>query len=784
MNIKTFLLTLFLLTTSLFSQTPQQPKQWKILGISVSGNISAEPSAIIANSGLNIGDMITIPGEQTRNAVVRLWELNIFSDIKIEIENTVNDGVYLVINVKENPRLGKIEIEGEDELSETDILKKINLVKGQVITPQELNKSIKEIKKEYEKEGYLQTSITTETTEITNDSTLKGKYLLRFIIDEGNEVTVSSIQFYGNKNFSDDDLKDEFSDTHEKVWWKFWRSSKLDKKKYEEDKKKIVQFYRKNGYRDAELISDSLQVNDDKETLTLKLFVYEGKQYKIRNIVWEGNTVVTNAELNARLGIQPGEIYNAEKLERNLRGNEEQTDVSSRYLDNGYLMVNIEPEEQKVGEDSVDITIQIRERNQFKVAKVEIRGNNKTQEKVIRRELYTRPADYFSRAAIIRSIRQLSVLNYFNPERIKPDTRFVDDKTVDVVFDVEEKSSDTFNMSVGYSEAYGFTGALGVTFNNFSLAHPLSGGGGQILNFDWQFGVDNQYRTFSISFKEPWLFDTPTSAGFSVYDSKYNYGYSVSQRGGTLSLGRRFKFPDDFFSGNWIFRVQQIESNSAYFLSGSQFSITQIISRNSINNPLFPTQGSNVSLSTEFSGPPLLPGRAEYTKHIFSLDWYTPAFNNQKFAFYIGSQIGTILSLGNKLDIPPLEYFYMGGTGLGQASVTPLRGYDDRVIGPFNTTLGTQGGTVMAKHTAELRFNVALNPIPIYLLTFAEAGNVWSDISKTEIFELKRAAGIGARLLINPIGLLGFDYGYGFDAVTKDGDPSGWKFQFQFGRGF
>ncbi len=795
---KFFLVLLFLFSIGfqLSSQTKKQQQEYKILGISVVGNKSSETAAIIANAGLNIGDVLNVPGEQTRTAITRLWGLKIFSDIQIDVENFVGDGVYLLIKVEEHPRLDKVEFRGTDELSEDDLLKKINVLKGQIISPQEINKMIKVMKKAYEEDGYLQAQITSEIVP-SADTAAHGKVVLRFHVDEGSDVRIGKIVFYGNKFFSSDDLKDEMGDTHEKKWWKFWRTGKLEKKKYVDDKKKLIQFYKKNGFRDAELMSDSIDYTISKDRMALKLFIYEGPQYKIRNITWEGNTVFKTEALNARLGMTAGEMYNMEKFERNLRSNEEQSDVSSLYLDNGYLTMQVEPEETKVGGDSLDIVIKIREHNQFRIGKVDIRGNNKTQERVIRRELYSRPGDYFSRSNIIRSIRQLSVLNYFNPEKIKPDTRFVDDKNVDVVFDVEEKSSDTFNASVGYSGAFGFTGAIGLTFNNFYLAEPFSGGGGQVLNFDWQFGGGSLYtmRTVSLSFREPWMFNTRTSFGFSLYDTETKYTYQIHQTGGTVSLGRRFTFPDDYFSGSWTLRIQKLDVTNGGFYYGNtgksnQFSITQVISRNSINSPLFPSQGSNIALTTELSGSPFLPGDVSYSKHIFSTDWYVPLFNSARVALYLGSQFGSLVKFNNTdSKIPPIEYFNMGGTGIGYVNTTQLRGYEDRSIGVGNLSYGEYGGTVMEKVTAELRFNVSLNPIPIYFLAFAEGGNVWDRIGSAELFDLKRSAGLGARLLINPIGLLGFDYGYGFDSVVSSAagvpiEPSGWKFHFQFGRGF
>lgn len=786
---------ILLVGTCVFAQENfQNPTQYKILGISVAGNSLAEPAAIIGNSGLKVGDDITVPGEQTRTAIQRLWNLRIFSNVVIEAESFVGNGVYVLIKVEEYPRLEKVVYEDNDELDNDDLDKKINVTKGQIISPQEINRIVKAILKAYEEEGYLQAAIKTELID-SDDEGAKERKTLKLTIDEGTDARIRQVIFYGNSFYDDSELKSELPDIHEKRWWKFWRTGKLEKKKYEEAKQALLNFYKKNGFRDAEIIADSI-VFADIESIHLKLYLHEGPRYKIGTITWEGNTVFKTEALNTRLGFTEGEIYNAEKFERNLRGNEDQTDVASLYLDNGYLTVSIEPEEVKAGNDVLNLIIRVRERNQFKINAVDVRGNTKTQERVIRRELYVRPGDYFSRSNIIRSIRQLSVLNYFNPEKIKPDTKFIDDKNVDVVFEVEEKSSDTFNASVGYSGAFGATGALGLTFNNFDITEPFSGGGGQVLNFDWQFGEGSRYRTFSISFREPWVYDTPTSFGFSLYDTKQDYYIKIRQTGGTISLGRRLKWPDDYFSATWTFRFQRnnVEDiyGSSYYSSlyrsgvSSQFSISQVIQRNSVNSPLFPTQGSNISLFTEIAGSPILPGDATYNKHIFNADFYVPVFNSSRLALYFGSQYGAIFGFNDAYtDIPYIETFYMGGTGLGQIATTPLRGYDDRSIAPVDVQNRYLPGTVMSKQTVELRFNVALNPIPIYFLGFAEAGNVWQNVKKTEIFDLKRSAGLGARLLINPIGLLGFDYGYGYDnSVPGVKTPSGWKFHFQFGRGF
>ena len=538
-------------------------------------------------------------------------------------------------------------------------------------------------------------------------------------------------------------------------------------------------------------MSDSIWYSPDKVDMFILIRVYEGPQYKIRNITWEGNTVYSDTVLNERLDIRPGEVYNAQKLEQNLRGNESQSDVSSLYLDNGYLRFSLEPRETRVAEDSVDITIRVYELNQYKIGHVAIKGNTKTHERVIRRELFTRPGDYFSRASILRSLRQLQVLNYFNPEKIKPDYNIVDDKTVDLAYEVEEKSSDNVNASIGYSGAFGVTGALGFTINNFNIADPLGGGAGQILNFEWQFGTTNTYRTFTLGFTEPWLFDTPTLVGVSLYNTRQFYYGDLEQTGGSLRIGRRFKWPDIYFRGDWIItgqhnNVRQTVNSLAFPLGRtSQVAVTQVITRNSIDNPVFPTSGSNVSLSTEISGGPFLPGNIDFHKWVFNSEWYMPMFGSSRVALYLNSQYGYLAPFYSNPIYISTDLFFMGGTGLGFISTTPLRGYEDQAIGPRTITDQPAGGRVMTKQTAEFRVAVALSPIPIYFLGFVEGGNVFESFSKADFFDLKRSYGFGARLQINPIGLIGFDYGYGVDDVQpKDGKPDGWHFHFVFGKGF
>lgn len=800
---------------------------YKILGISVEGNKSADAATIIANSGLKTGDEIQVPGDQTLNAIRQLWALKIFSDVQILIERKLENGVFLLIKVEEFPRLEKVVFEGNDEIGTGDIEEKITFIRGQVFTQNDITNLIRKIKDLYIEDGFLNARITpiyySYLSADTSDgdiyitwrnqkdfsdeyellyesgdiyysdlvSRIRDRVLIKLLIEEGDEVIVRKIEFTGNKAFDDDELAGEMDETSESVWWKFWTSAQFKPDKFKEDLDRIVQFYYKNGYRDAYIVRDSLFYYNDNKDLKIIIDVYEGLQYKIRNISWEGNTVYPDETLNARLDFAKGDIYNFEKFEQNLRGNETQTDVYALYLDNGYLTFSLNYTEEKVPPDSIDIKIKVQENNQFKIGKVNILGNDKTKEKVIRRELYTLPGDYFNRGYLFRSIQQLANLQYFNVEKLYGpqgiETKLSSDSTVDIGFRVEEKSSDYLNASVGYSGTFGFSGAIGITLTNFSISEPFSLGGGQILSFNWQFGVGNLYRTFTLGFTEPWLFDTPTSVGFEVFDTRQQYIYDLRQTGGTIKVGRRLKWPDDFFyiQGRFKYQYNDVIEGQNFYAEGrtNQFTLGGIISRQNIDNPIFPSQGSNVSLDAEISGGPVLPGDVDYLKTLFKAEWYQRLFNSNRLVLYTIADLGYIDEIVKGTQIQPFEFFYMGGNGLIIAT-TPLRGYDDRTVGPRNAQGNVIGGRVMTRYTAELRFAVTLDPIPLYLLSFAEAGNVFESFEKTDIFNLRRSVGFGARILLNPIGLIGFDLGYGFDRMKTNNQEPDWLFHFQFGRGF
>jgi outer membrane protein insertion porin family len=803
-------------------QQQQRPQPIKILGIRVESPTPVDTTSIIFFSGLQTGDMVDPRSSRIPEAIKNLWKRRLYADVNIVVDRVTASGLYLLIKVVEARHVSATQVLGNSAVSTKDIIKALDKKEGDIITPYDLELGQKAIKKLYDKENkpFAKVEVKSELTDTAG--------FARIVITAKESVTffIKSITFPGAKAFTNQEIAAGFEDTKVKQWWEIWKSDKFEQKKYEKDRdERLLTFFRKNGYVDAQILGDSLTFNDTTETVDIAIKVDEGRKIFIRNISFEGNLVFPSEFLAYRLGMGKGDLYNADKFDKNLNGNEDQTDVSSIYLNNGYLTAKLEKEEKRAAADSVDIVIRVFERNQFTVRRVEIEGNTKTKDKVVRRELFVRPGDFFNRAAVIRSVRALGQINYFNPEKLRPDVKLADNSNVDITFKVEERSNDTFNASFGYAGVFGFTGSVGITLNNFSVLEPLQGGGGQIFNLNYErgggFGQQgaNQFsfaqgaiETFTLGLTETWLFDEPTTLGFNIFSTQ-QLVFNSQRIGASLNLGRRFRFPDDFFRGDWV--IQGLDNrlitptgsnpNANFFIPGLEFSVTQTISRVSIDNALFPSDGSRFSFQTKLAGGAFGLGVIDYFKNQFSLESFTPLLQiaeQNRLALRLNAELGYVTSLGatninNKNLIPPLERYYMGGTVLGGFAITPLRGYPDRQIGTRSPAEGNvqgnvpDGGRAMMLLNAELRFAVTLNPVPIYAMAFVEAGNVWDNASQINPFDLKRSAGVGLRFLIQPIGLLGFDYAYGFDRILgtngqpirfDDNGPPGWRFHFQFGR--
>jgi len=774
-----FTIGLFLLSGLTYSQ--DGPATYRIIGINTTGNKLYDSKTIVAYSGLKIGQEISIPSDETRDAIQKLWSLGLFNDIQLFIDKKIGTDIYLIIKVDELPRIEKIDISGNDKLSEGDLEPYIELVPGQVVSDQRLKDIEYYVQKHYETEGYPLAEV--KVDKLVSSS---NEARIRIKIEEGKKVTVRNILVQGNKYVSSDDITGAM-ETSTKSWWKFWDGANYEKKKIEDDKQLIVDLYREKGFKDAEVEDVEIKLSPDKEDADIIVKIDEGNLFFVNNIKFENNKLYSDTILFQRLDFDRGDVYNQKKLNQNIYGNETETDISALYYDNGYLGFGADIVEKVSGKDKVDITIKISENNQFKLGRISFEGNDKTKDKVLRRELYTIPGDYFNRSNLKRSLQQLNALNYFNPEQLGQDISLENDSTVNIKFSVQERSSDQFNASVGYSGSFGFTGALGLTFNNFDLLNPLRGGAGQILNFTWQFGEGGLYRTFSIAFQEPWFLNTPTLLGFNLYDTRSNYYYDVRETGAIINAGRRFKWPDDYFRGDWALKFQSTDviNGGDYYQTGlrNQVSIRQTITRSTVFDPIFPVSGTKISNSTELSGGPFLPGNLEFIKNIFTAELYTPFIRNTKLTLYTNFNFYFVNAIGKDKYLPPTELFYMGGNGLAYNTIA-LRGYDDRVVGPKNTYNNPIGGKVALKYSLELRYPVSLDPIPIFILAFAEAGNVWTDISKTDPLDLRKSVGFGTRLMLPAVGLIGFDFGYGFDrSIEQRLDPK-WVFHFQFGRGF
>ncbi|MCU0427033.1 MAG: BamA/TamA family outer membrane protein [Candidatus Kapabacteria bacterium] len=818
-------------THQAFSQAAprqQRPVPIKILGLRVESPTPVDTSAVLFYSGLQVGDFLDARGGRIQDAIKNLWKRREYANVDVVVDRVTMDGtgVYLTIKVQEATHIRAILIKGNSAVSNKDILKAFDKKDGDAFTPYDLELGRKAVKQLYDKESkpFAKVEVRKEPTDTV------GYFTIVLDIKESVTFYVNSVTFPGAKAFSDAEIANALEDTKTKQWWEIWKNNKFEQKKYEKDRnERLVTFYRKNGYIDAQVLGDSLTFNDSLETVDVRIKVDEGQKVYLRNVTFEGNLVFPTLYLEYRLQMQKGDLYNADKFDKNLQGNEEQTDVASLYMNNGYLTARVEKEEKRVAPDSVDIIVKVYERNQFTIRRVEIEGNTKTKDKVIRRELFVRPGDFFNRAAIIRSVRFLGQLNFFNPEKLRPDVKLADNSQVDVTFKVEERSNDTFNASFGYAGAFGFTGSVGITLNNFSVAEPLQGGGGQIFNLNYERGggiggaggvgagnFNNSFlggalSTFTLGLTEPWLFDEPTTLGFNIFDTQ-NFFFSNQRTGASVNIGRRLRWPDDYFRADWVFQGlnNQILANGAlainpqqqfFFAQGLEFSLSQTISRISIDNGLFPTEGSRFVLASKISGGALGIGQMDYFKNQLTLESYTPLLQiaeQNRLTLRLNADIGYVTGLNPATElIPPLELYYMGGTVLGGFAITPLRGYPDRLIGPRLPIEGNpqggnpQGGRAMMLLNAELRFAVTLNPVPIYAMAFVEAGNVWDRINQVNPFDLKRSAGVGVRFLINPIGLLGFDYAYGFDRILgldgtpvgdQNGTSPGWRFHFQFGR--
>jgi outer membrane protein insertion porin family len=794
------------------------PDDYIIGGVTVSGVRFLDPNALINISGLRKGQEIEIPGDAVTTAAQKLWMQGLFSDVKIIATRFTGDTVFLDIALMERPRISQVKYQGLRKSEQTDLVEKLNLPVGSQVTDYLLSTAKKIISDHFIEKGFLNTEVRFVQKD---DPDQPNNIILTVDVDKKDKVKIGEIAFVGNEYFDDGKLRRQMKGTKKKNL-NFFKASKYIGEKYSEDKEKLRTFYNDNGFKDFTILTDSMySISDDRIGLLIR--VEEGDQYFLRNIDWVGNSVYRKEDLSKVLNIEKGTVYNQSLISDRLNGTAGAADaVSNLYQDFGYLFSRLTPVEKKVEGDSVDLEIRIFEGDQAYLNNVIIEGNTRTNEHVARRELYTLPGDLFSKDKIIRSIRQLGVLGHFDPEKINP-TPLADpaNGTVDLLYKLEEKANDQFEVSGGWGAGM-LVGTVGVRFNNFAMRNffdlkqwrPYPSGDGQSLSIRAQ-SNGRVYQSYNISFVEPWLGGkNPNTFSVSLFRSLMTNGTRKGEDGrqamiidgGSIGLGKRLTWPDDYFSiyGELSYQRYSLNDYNVYrflFENGTSnlLSLTARLSRFSTSpNLIYPRSGSSFTLSLQatppysgISGQVLLdaPDEVKYNwiefhKWNFKADYYYPLWNdklvlNSRFAFgYLGFY-------NKDIGPSPFENFYLGGDGMTGYSfygreVIALRGYTNGSLTP--TVRGVPAGNVYSKITFEIRYPISLNPqATIYGLAFLESGRAWSRLNEYNPFKMNRSAGIGLRANLPMFGLLGIDWGYGFDQVPDPStNPSANKSQFHF----
>ncbi len=824
MNFKTIVpyCLLFFCTFKLYSQIPigvnsllidyTKPVKYIIGGITVEGTQNFDNNVIIMLSGLTVSDTIEIPGDKITKAIDNLWKQGLFEDIKIFASNIINNTIFLNIYVTERPRLSKFSFTGIRKSEADNIREKINITRGDPVNKNMFFKIEENSKQYFIDKGFLKTEVNIKQSIDTTNNGIA----LEININKHSRIKIKKINIYGNNNIDDKKIKHSLKDTKEKKFYRIFKNSRYIEEDFKKDKNNIIDLYNESGYRDASIIKDSIYFVNDKR-INIDIYLNEGTKYYFGDISWTGNTKYSDEELNDVLKIKKGDIYNQKLLETNLYMNMEGRDISSLYLDDGYLFFNVNPVEISVDNDSINLEIRINEGKQATINKVSVKGNTKTNDHVIIREIRTKPGQLFSRADIIRTQRELAQLRYFNAEKM--DVNPIPDPvngTVDLEYIVEETSSDQIELSAGWGVGT-IVGTLGLSFNNFSGRNifkkggwkPIPSGDGQKISIRAQSNGPT-YQSFNASFVEPWLGGKkPNSLSFSVYHSLQTNGYkktednyaSIKISGIAIGYGKRLQWPDDYFSlgADLSYQYYQLHNYASTFAFSEGYSnnisATLLLSRNSIDAPIFPRTGSEIYLSAQSTIPYSLLNNKDYSIMTAQEKYKWLEYHKWKFTTSLYTKLADklvintrvrfgFLGLFNKdLGLSPFERFYLGGDGLSGFALDGreligLRGYSNNSVTPKNNT-DYIGGTIFNKYTMELRFLVSPNPMAtVYLLGFIEAGNTWLKFAEFNPLDVKRSFGIGVRISLPMFGLLGLDYGYGVDQIP--GLPSANKGQFHF----
>lgn len=843
-------------------------KEYSVAGIEITGVRHLDTAIILSISGLQVGDKFNHPGEDIfSKAINNLWRQKLFSNIQVFVTKIEGDKVYVELNVQELPRLGNYKFIGVKKSEMEDLQGKIQLAK-QTIISENTRRNIKEVTtKFFAEKGYQNVKVSIVEKP---DTSFANSNSLTIYVDKGKKVHINEINFYGNTKIDELKLKKQMKGTKEmskltlyptkdssrfgvkrnlsfrqyvKNWgflsfsqtkllldpyfrFKLFSSAKFDAKKFEEDKDKVLEYYNSLGYRDAQIVDTSI-TKASNGNLDIGIKVEEGHKYYFGNITWKGNSKYPDTLLSAILGINKGDVYNIDILNKRLgkQASEEGGDIGSLYMDDGYLFYHADAVETAVYNDTIDHEIRIVEGPQARIKNITISGNEKTKDYVIRRELSTIPGNLFSRADLIRSQRDLGQLQYFNQESINPGVvPNADDGTVDINWKLEEKSSDQLELSAGWGGGIGLTGTLGVSFNNFSIHNifkrsawdPLPQGDGQKLSLRVQ-SNGRAFRSYSFSFTEPWLGGKKRNSLTIAYNnSKYSNAFDpltgtinkaqsdsnyLKANSFSVSLGKQLKWPDDYFSLVYTLNFTQYKlRNYPIFQNlsngvSNNFNLRIALQRSSAGpNPIYPTSGSNFMASVQVTPPYSLldPGlidsqnpykNPEYHKWRFNAEWYVPighpsgSDKSRQFVLKVAAKYGFMGRYNRKLDFSPFERFQLGDAGLTNNygllgyDIISQRGYpvyqtSDPTVNPDQQS-ATQFFTIFNKYTLEMRYPLVTNPgSTIYGLAFFEAANGWYNYNDYNPFRLRRSAGVGMRFFLPMFGLLGFDYGVGFDRLT------------------
>ena len=824
-----------------------QGREYILAEVKVVGKITYNEQTVVTFAGLEKGQKIVVPGEQISTAIKKLWKLGLFNEIDTYVNRIEGDSIYIDMYISELPKLSEVKIQGVKKSKIEGLIKDNSLTKGKIVNENLLTTTRNYIENKYKKDGFYNTKVSINTIP---DTTAGNEVKMVVNIDKGTKVKVSRITFSGNEKFSDGKLRAAMKNTKKKVPGRFWKGSKFINEKYKEDLASIISKYKEKGYRDARVTSDSVTFDKKKNTVAIDLKIEEGRKYYFGDIKFLGNSIYSDQGLQSILGIKKGDVYNGVLLQKRIadKTKPDSEDITNQYQNNGYLFSNINAVEVRTANDTIDFEIRVQEGPLVYFNKINVVGNDKTNDKVIYRELRTRPGQKYSKDELIRTIRELGQLGFFDPEALEP--KLDPDAaagTVDITYSVVEKGSSQIELQGGYGGG-GFIGTLGLSFNNFSIKNifkkdaytPLPMGDGQKLSLRLQ--GSTYFQTYSLSFTEPWLGGRkPVQFTGSVSHSKQflyagnnNVDRDRSFNITSLSFGiaKRLNVPDDYFtlSQGVSFQYYDLNNyNTGLFTFGDgsskNLAYTVGLSRNSKGiNPIFPTFGSEFSITGKFTLPYSLfngidyadlknraeyqtydtngnliiqngatvPDQAkidqkkfnmlEYYKIKVKADWYTKIYG--KFVLRTLGEFGFLGAYNNDRGLVPFERFFLGGDGLANYSldgreVIQLRGYE-------NQSLSSQdGGTIYNKFSMELRYPITLKgAASIYALTFAEGGASYDNFKDYNPFTLQRSAGVGLRVFMPAFGLLGFDFGYGFDAAPGQTQKSGWQPHFIIGQQF